>query len=75
MDVEAVQSENAALDRMMNVGSAPQYQKENMLMDGSRISPSKWSGRSKSPSKFSLNINSVPKSETRSMKRKVKQQN
>ena len=72
MDVEAVQSANDALDRMMNVGSAPQYQKENMLMDGSsRISPSKRSGRSKSPSKFEL----APKSQTRSMKRKAQQQN
>ena len=55
---------NNANERMMDLGSAPQYQKENMLlMDGSKVSPSKLSGRSKSPSKFNLGIySSIPKS-------------
>ena len=47
MDFEVVQSANDALDRMVNVGSAPHYYKENMLVDGSKISPSKQSGRTR----------------------------
>ena len=55
---------------MMDVGSAPQYQKENMFMEGSKVSPSKRSGRSKSPSKFTIGMQNAPKAYTRSMKLK-----
>ena len=52
----------------MGLGSALQYQKENVFMEGSKMSPSR-SGRSESPRKFTLGLQDVPKSYTRSMKR------
>ena len=63
---------NNALQQM-DLSSAPQYQKENMFMEGSKVSPSKLSGPSKSPSKFTLGMQGVPKSYTRGMKRKSQQ--
>ena len=38
MDVVPDQANNNIFDRIMDAGSAPQYQKENMFMAGSRIS-------------------------------------
>ena len=56
MDVAGVQSANDALNHKMNLDSAPQHQKENIFMEGSKVSPSKRSGRGKSPSKFVLSL-------------------
>ena len=53
----------------MNLDSEPQCQKENIFMEGSKVSPSKRSGRGKSPSKFALSLLDYPKSQTRSMRR------
>ena len=67
-------SNNQANVRMLDLGSsAPQNQKENIFMESSKVSPSKRSGRSKSPSKFTLGTQGVQKSQTRSMKRKAQQ--
>ena len=70
MDVVPNQANNNSFDRIKDAGSAPQYQKENIFMAGSRISPSKRSGQGKSPSKFTISMSNIPKSYTRSMKRK-----
>ena len=56
MDVAGVQSANDALNHKMNLDSAPQQLKENIFMCSSRMSPSKRSGRGKSPSKFVLSL-------------------
>ena len=56
MDVAGVQSANDALNHKMNLDSAPQQLKENIFMGSSRMSPSKRSGRGKSPSKFALSL-------------------
>ena len=70
MDDMNIRCDSQANERMMDLGSAPQFQKENIFMEGSKVSLSKRSGRSKSPSKFSFNMYDIPKSMTRSMKRK-----